>query len=115
MSLDVLKAVETIEVLENFIELKRPPVDMRRDLDLAYRIDNQSVMIFSIRPYWMDKSKTMEEPIAKITWVHTQQIWKIFWMRSDGRWHGYEPLLHVDTIEEALQVIIDDKLGCFWG
>lgn len=31
----------------------------------------------------------MESPVAKATYVKTQNIWKVYWMRADLRWHAY--------------------------
>jgi hypothetical protein len=115
MALDVLQAAATIEALENFLEKRRPPKHIRHKLDLAYRIENQSVVIYSIRPHWQKNSEIMEEPIAKTTWVHTQKIWKVFWMRADLKWHGYDPQPEVKTIHEFLQIVLADEHGCFWG
>jgi alanine-alpha-ketoisovalerate/valine-pyruvate aminotransferase len=33
-------------ILDDFIESKRPPVEIRDKLDIAYRVDNQSVTIY---------------------------------------------------------------------
>lgn len=115
MSLDVLKATETIEALENFLKGRRPPEEMRNELDIGYKIENQSVIIYDIRPFWRDKSKIIEEPIAKTTWIHTRKVWKIYWMRSDLKWHSYQPKPHVKTIDQFIQVVDEDAHGCFWG
>lgn len=115
MALDGLQSAEIIEALENFMEKRRPPKDMRNKVDLAYRIEDQSVIIYSIRPHWQNKSEKMEEPIAKTTWVHTQQVWKVFWMRADLKWHGYDPQPQVSTIEQFLELVNKDAHHCFWG
>jgi hypothetical protein len=115
MALDVLQAAETIEALENFLEKRRPPEEMRKELDMAYRIEEQSVIIYNVRPHWQNKSQIIEEPIAKTTWVHTQKIWKVFWMRADLKWHKYEPIPVVKNIDHFLKLVDEDQYGCFWG
>lgn len=115
MALDILQSAETIQELENFLEKRRPPEHIRHEVDLAYKIENQSVIIYSIRPHWQDKAKIVEEQIAKTTWVHTQKIWKVFWMRANLKWHDYEPQTQVNTIHEFLKIVLDDQYGCFWG
>ena len=52
MATDILHTVEIIEALENFLYKRRPPVELRSKVDLAYKIDNQSVIIYEIRPLW---------------------------------------------------------------
>ncbi len=36
--------------LDKFMEAKRPPVHIRKELDFGYNIENQSVELFEIRP-----------------------------------------------------------------
>jgi len=115
MALDGVQAAEVINTLENFRDKHRPAEHIRPQLDLAYRIENQSVIIFNIRPHWQIKKKTIESPIAKTTWVHARQAWKVFWMRADLKWHGYEPKPQVKTIDQFLELVEEDNYGCFWG
>ena len=115
MALDVLQSTEIIQAMETFLDKRRPPEHMRHELDLGYRIDGQSVHIFTISPHWQKKEMIMESPIAKTTWVHSQKVWKIYWMRADLKWHSYEPTREVKTIEKFLEVVDKDQHCCFWG
>jgi hypothetical protein len=36
-------------------------------------------------------------------------------MRSDLKWHGYEPNPEVETLSDFLDIIQKDPYGCFWG
>jgi hypothetical protein len=38
-----------------------------------------------IRPQWNDQTKKIEDSIAKATYVKSQKIWKLYWMRADGK------------------------------
>tara|TARA_Y100001949_G_C15938712_1_gene309137 strand:- start:782 stop:1144 length:363 start_codon:yes stop_codon:yes gene_type:complete len=115
MTLDALQAAETINSLEIFLDRRRPQEHIRHQLDLNYKIDKQSVILFEIRPHWQDKDRTIESPVAKTTWVKAQSCWKIYWMRADLKWHSYAPDASVRTIEEFLKIVDEDKHGCFWG
>lgn len=53
--------------LDRFLERRRPAPHIRPQLDVAYRIEGQSVVIFEVRPDWMDPSRTMENLVAKAT------------------------------------------------
>lgn len=53
--------------------------------------------------------------MAKTTFVKTENCWKIFWMRADLKWHGYEPDVKVKTLSKFLEVVIEDKYACFFG
>jgi hypothetical protein len=115
MALDIIKTAETIHALEVFMDKRRPPENIRHEIDLDYKIENQSIIIFEVRPHWHKKDEKIESPIAKTTWVKTQKCWKIFWMRADLKWHSYQPAAVVETIEEFLKVVDKDAHGCFWG
>lgn len=101
--------------IAKFMERRRPPPEIRPKLDLGFRIEGQSVELFEIRPDWRGSSKTMESAVAKATFVRTQNRWKIYWMRSDLRWHGYEPMLEVRSLEAFFHVVDRDEHCCFFG
>ena len=115
MATDILHTVEIIEALENFLYKRRPPVELRSKVDLAYKIDNQSVIIYEIRPLWDSVKEIINEEFAKATFVKTQNHWKVFCMRSDMKWHTYEPKPRVKTIKEFIDLVDKDDLCCFWG
>ena len=115
MALDILKSIEVIEAMEKFIAKRRPPIELRNKVDLAYKTEGQSVIIFEIRPSWNDQSKLIEGRIAKATYINSQKVWKVFWLRANLKWYGYEPHLTVKTIEEFVELVDKDKYGCFFG
>jgi hypothetical protein len=115
MTLDIIKTAEVIEVLENYIDEIRPPENVRSKLDIAYKIDNQSVIICEIRPLYNNPEVKIEEYIAKATWVKAKGYWKIFWERADLKWHSYAPHPTAHNILEFVEVVEEDKHGCFWG
>lgn len=98
-----------------YIESRRPPVHIRPELDLGYRFEGQSVEIFEIRPPVQEPSEIIEVSIAKATYVKYRNIWKVYWMRADLKWHRYEPQATVSSVEEFLAVIDEDRYGCFFG
>jgi hypothetical protein len=103
------------KAISKFLERRRPPEHIRAELDIGYRIVGHSVEIFEIRPDWQDKSKKMETPVAKSTFVRTKNRWRVFWMRGDLKWHGYEPNLEVVSVEAFLNVVDRDEYCCFFG
>lgn len=98
-----------------FIEKIRPPQRIRAKLDFGYRIKRQSVELFEIRPRWDRPEERHESPFAKATFVRTQGVWKVYWMRADLKWHGYEPVAEVAKIEDFLAVVHEDEYRCFFG
>jgi len=110
---DEIKRCE--KLVARYVESRRPPVHIRNDLDLAFRIKGQSVEIFEIRPALREPGVKMESPVAKATYVKIRKIWKIYWMRADLKWHGYQPDPVVQSIEEFLEIVERDEYGCFYG
>ncbi|CAN5797133.1 hypothetical protein BH09VER1_BH09VER1_19670 [soil metagenome] len=99
----------------SFLAKRRPPPEIRPRLDIAFRIEDQSVIIHEIRPAWNDPSKTIEPLVAKATFVRNKNHWKIFWLRADLKWHSYPPCPTVANIEDFLALVDADDHGCFWG
>ena len=98
-----------------FVAKRRPPVHLRDKVDLAFHFDGRSVEIFEIRPAWQHRKETMEHPVAKATFVRSKNRWRIFWMRRDLKWHGYEPNLEVQSLKAFLNVVDRDEYCCFFG
>jgi hypothetical protein len=64
------------KLLAQFIERRRPPPNIRAELDLAFRINGQNVEIFEVRSFWKDKGKKLEHSIAKATYSKIKRNWK---------------------------------------
>jgi hypothetical protein len=103
------------KILNGFIDKNRPPIEVRNQVDLHFKIENYSVLIYETRPKWNDSTKILEIPIAKATYVNKSKIWKIYWQGSSLKWQGYEPQATVNALEDFLEVVSEDKYGCFWG
>lgn len=101
--------------LKKFLKKLRPPPHVRHEIDLAYRVENQSVVIFEIRPSREGPNEKMETPVAKTTYVKAQKLWKVFWERSDLKWHTYEPAPTVKYFEDFLSIVGEDSNACFFG
>ena len=78
--------------LEEFLDKRRPPVEMRHRLDVSYKIENRSILIYEIRPFLIVPDGTGETPIAKATFDKPKNVWKIYLPQPDLKWHVYEPV-----------------------
>ena len=96
--LEVKKIENTVGA---FVARRRPPAHIRK--------------IFEIRPVWQGNGETHEIPIAKATFVRTRGVWQLYWQRRDLKWHSYEPLPAVLSIEDVIAEIYADPCACFWG
>lgn len=115
MAIDILQTLDIIEALENFIDKIRPPEEMRKQYDISYKIEDQSVIIYELRPHWEKKDQFIESNIAKTTYIKNKNQWKIFWFQSDLKWHEYKPRVVVETLKRFLEIVAEDKHHCFWG
>ena len=97
-----------------FLYNRRPPIEIRNKVDFAYRIKEQSIFIYEIRPKWDDEKIIIEEQIAKATYVRAQKHWKIFWMRGNLQWTLYEPIPYVKLISDFFDIVSDDEMYCFF-
>lgn len=101
--------------VSEFLEARRPPVHIRSQLDLGVHVSGQSVQIVEIRPHFREPSTIIESPVAKATYVKKFQRWKIYWMRSDLKWHSYTPKPESRSLEEFFAIVNADENGCFFG
>lgn len=102
------------EIMNKYIEKKRPPIEIRDKVDLSYKIENKSIEIFEIRPVYKGPG-IVNIPIAKTTFTRTSNTWKIYWQRADLKWHLYEPKKEVKSLNDFIRIIDEDKHCCFWG
>lgn len=109
--------IESIEIeeIENYLSYIRPEEEIRNEVDIAYKIEKQSVIIYDIRPSWTDKSKKIETEIAKATFVKKENHWKVYWQKSDQKWHAYKPNPIVPNLLDFIRLIEKDEHYCFWG
>lgn len=115
MALSELEHKRCERIVRAFIERRRPAPHIRSELDLGFRIADQSVEIFEVRPQWNRPEVTREHAVAKATYVKARSVWRVFWQRRDLKWHRYDPAPEVDSLEEFLRIVGDDEYGCFWG
>lgn len=115
MALNDIERKRIEKVVDAFVQKRRPPPHIRPKLDIGFRVAGQSVEIFEIRPRWNKFDVKIEESVAKATFVRSESQWKIFWKRADLKWHGYEQLPVLDSLEKFLDAVEKDEYSCFWG
>ena len=98
-----------------YMYYNRPPLEIRDKLDLGYRIKEQSVYLFEIRPGWNKPEEKIEPMIAKATYIKSKDHWKIYWMRGNLKWYPYDPDLYVKSISDFFDIVEADKHHCFFG
>lgn len=109
--------ISMIEVqLRSFVDTLRPADDaVRKKLDFGYSWNRQIAILFEIRPQWNDPTNILELPFAKLRFVKSSKIWKLYWMRGAGKWEAYEPLPEGTDLHKLLTEIKNDAYGYFFG
>lgn len=116
MALTELETARVRKAVGAFVERRRPAPHLRQEVDLAFRVSGQSVLIFEVRrAHGGSPGEKIEVPVAKATYVSTLRGWRVFWLRQDMNWHSYKPVPVVATIDEFVAVVQEDRNGCFFG
>lgn len=114
MSFNELEIQRIKKVVGGFCNEKTSPA-LKHKLRYDYIIEKQNVFIREIRPLWNNPEENTELPFAKITWVKSQKIWKLYWQRASGKWLQYEAHHKNKNLDEVIRAINDDIYGCFFG
>ena len=112
MAFSEIEIASIKNAMDKYLLRIRPQPEIRDRLDISYKIYGQSVEIFEISPDM--NGKMMHIPVAKTTFIRTNNAWKVFWMRADLKWHGYK-IQYVKTINEFIEIVDNDENCCFWG
>ena len=69
-------------------------------------------ILIETRPPWDGSERPWTHlPVAKIIYVKSTGVWKLYWMRR-SKWELYEEL---ESLNEVIETIKADVDGCFWG
>jgi hypothetical protein len=115
MALNDIERKRVENAVAAFIQKRRPPAHVRPKLDYGFRLAGQSVELFEVRPQFDRPEVKRESSFAKATFVRTKGVWRVYWMRSDLKWHSYEPRPEVLAIADFLAVVQKDEHACFFG
>ena len=99
--------------MEFFLEKRRPAEHLRDELDLQYRIEDDSVVIFEVRLLTWSNTR-VEEPVAKIVYNQITGSWSLLWMDKDSNWHHYDEKM-LGSFSDAIKLVEDDLQGYFFG
>ncbi|MGY0034748.1 DUF3024 domain-containing protein [Pedobacter sp. NJ-S-72] len=101
--------------LKNFIEsLKTENQELRLMLDFGYTWDGQSATLYEIRPQWNNPTKILHLEFAKLRFIKTTKIWRLYWKRGSGKWEAYGPHPKNSNLQELLIAIKKDS-HCFFS
>ena len=94
---------------------RRFPAHPREQLRTVYAVTGHDVTVYEERPRWDRAGEWISHGIAKFKYNRTRNVWKLYWMRADLKWHLYEPLLESRTINRLFAEVDKDPHGTFIG
>ena len=94
---------------------EKSPDEFKNELRFEYEIEKQNVVMYEVRPAWDNPSEFTRMPMAKLTYVKSENIWKLYWPRASGKWESYEPKRSSKDLGELVAEINKDTHGCFFG
>lgn len=102
------------KIVRTFCE-NRVPERFRDQVKVGFRIEGQNIFLFENRPRWDEPSEWLALDFAKITYVKSRRIWKLYWKRASGKWDQYKPHFVANDIGKLIKTIDEDRYGCFFG
>ncbi len=94
---------------------KRTPAHLKDQLRFEHEIEGQNVIVYEVRPAFRREGEFTKMPLAKLTYVSSRKIWKLYWKRASGKWEKYEPKDSDKDLNTLVQEIEQDTHGCFFG
>jgi hypothetical protein len=111
-----LEIVEHIATIERELwSRRRPPLHLRPKVREGQRFEGYSVEFFFVRPRYMKPKEYAEHPFAKVRFIRSRGVWRLFWQRADLKWHGYQPAPETTSLAAALRIVNEDAFNCFFG
>tara|TARA_R110000744_G_scaffold212886_1_gene331814 strand:- start:632 stop:976 length:345 start_codon:yes stop_codon:yes gene_type:complete len=102
--------------IKQYVESMRPESEeIRTQLDYGYSFDGKVVILFEIRPVWDNPTEIQHIEFAKIRFYKSKRKWNLYWIRASGKWKFYEPFPESTHLEKIIEIIKEDKYGCFYG
>jgi hypothetical protein len=102
--------------IKKYVESMRPESEeIRAQLDYGYSYDGKIVILYEIRPVWDNPTEIQHTEFAKIRFYKSRREWNLYWMRASGKWEFYEPFSESTHLEKIIEIIKEDKHGCFYG
>ncbi len=86
-----------------------------RRLRISYTIKRHDVIVFQQVASWANPKQRLPVNVAKFTYIRTQEVWKLYWMQSDLKWHVYELLPTSHRIGRLVEEVSNDPYGAFFG
>jgi hypothetical protein len=103
-------------IIKKYVESLRPEdLEVRKQLDFGYSYDGSTVEVYEIRPIWNNPEELQHIPFTKFRYYKSRETWNLYWMRASGKYELYEPFPESSNLYNIIDVLTEDKHGCFHG
>lgn len=100
--------------VQRYVESIRPKEEhIRKQLDIGYSYERGTFILFEIRPVFDMPDKIIYPPFAKIRCIKSRGIYKLYWMRGNGKWYLYDPFPESKSLDKIINEIEKNPCGCF--
>lgn len=93
----------------------RSPAPLRDQLRTTFEVEGYDVIVYEERSGWNDPQEWTTLPVAKFKYIRKDNVWKLYWMRRDLKWHSYEMSPGTKSLEALVQEVDSDPQGAFFG
>ena len=114
MAISVLEQQRVSGVLDMYCVKKWPP-QFKDQVELQYRFDATSVILFEKRPAWDNPKESVELLVAKFRYFAGRGEWELYWRDRNSDWHQYDLLKPNKRFEVLLSEVDKDPTCIFWG
>ncbi len=94
---------------------RRSPAHVSDQLRTVYVVEEHDVTVYEERPHQKNPHEWIRTGIAKFKYIRKRNVWKLYWMRQDLKWHLYGPLPESTTIDRLVIEVDKDPHGAFFG
>ena len=94
---------------------QRIPRQIRDELELRFRFEGNSIILYERRPAWNRPGEWTESVVAKFRYFVGRHEWVLYCRERHERWKRYDLIGASRVFEDLLSEIDDDPTGIFWG
>jgi hypothetical protein len=88
---------------------------VRNEVRVGFRIKSTGVVLFEERPAFQAPHEWREMAVAKLRYVGTQRLWRLYCQHRDLCWHAYQTLPAAPNFKTLLDEVAADPTAILWG
>ena len=114
MPISPFQVARVSKLLQEYCDARVPP-EIRAELEVKFRFDGNSLILFERRPAFNRPGDFVEPVVAKFRYYVERQEWVLYWRDRNQRWHRYERIPPSPAFDDLLEEVDADPTGIFWG